>query len=184
MSDELDDFLRQAAERRQKRQQQKGARPASPSPPPPAPAAPSPASVPPQIRRPVPPPPSPPTSAPVAPKRRKSLSEEASEVRPSVGSLDPALAKRHVESELAFADERMEQHLEKAFQSDLMPSQGRNAKQKMRGDPYEQMSAAAPIGAEQAKAMVSASELAQQLRDPKTLRLAIIAFEVMRRPYQ
>jgi len=168
MSDDLDDFLRQAAERRQKRQQQKSGKPAAPPPQPSQPSKPAP-----QNRN-------PPKPAPLKP----SLPEAPRELRPSGTNFDTIIAQTHVESDLSFADERMEEHLKEVFRSDMAPEGKRSNRKASRGDEKDDMSAYAPIGAIQARAMVTSGELIHQLRDPKTLRLAVIAFEVLRRPYQ
>jgi hypothetical protein len=177
MTDDLDDFLRQAAERRAKRQQQKGGKPPQPASPPKPPA-------------PAPPPPlSPPLRQPQAqqpkPKERRppTIAETVTDVRPTVGRLEPSLANRHVASDLEYADERMEEHLLEAFRSDLQPDRFPSKRKGGTAESRENVSATAPVGAKQLEAMVSVGDLKKQLRDPQTLRLAIIAHEILRRPY-
>ncbi|MCU0707520.1 MAG: hypothetical protein MUF23_04455 [Pirellula sp.] len=189
MSDDLDDFLRQAAERRAKRQQQKGGKPPQPasSPKPPAPTPPPPLSPPlrqQQPQQPLSQQPQPRQQQPKPKERRPpTIAETVTDVRPTVGRLEPSLANRHVESDLEYADERMEEHLLEAFGSDLQPDRFPSKRKGGTAESRENVSATAPVGAKQLEAMVSVGDLKRQLRDPQTLRLAIIAHEILRRPY-
>lgn len=182
MSDELDDFLRQAAQRRQQRQQEKNKRA--------APTAPTPNT--PQQR---PPNHSSQTSSQPSPRptqRSERPPVVATAVPPEprnpISDFQATIDNRHVESDLSFADERMAEHVKQALGSDLSersPLSGKKPNKKSNARPLEpeKMSASAPTGSIQSSAMVSSLDLKQQLRDPQTLRLAIIAHEILRRPY-
>jgi len=186
MSDELDDFLRQAAMRRQQRQQEKAKKentiPApkpTPSPMRPAPSKPA-AS------------PALPNSAarPPAPFQRPSVPvAEVVELRPTLSDFESTIANRHVESDLSQADERMAEHVKEALGAELSSprpqwTDSRKNKQSSGSDSSEKFSATAPEGAVQSQAKVSSKDIKSQLRDPQTLRMAIIAHEILRRPYQ
>lgn len=196
MSDNLDDFLRQAAERRAKRQQQKsgssgqgssGGQSASgpiqrnTS----TPQTPTPQQVPSQ--KPTTQstssqsPPSRPRQSVPSPNARTNkgpvIADVVKETRSTVGNLRTTLEQRHVESDLEYADERMEGHLEEAFSSDLQ----RSGKSNLRPS-----SAPAPTAASITPTQRSptSGDLKDQLRNPQTLRLAILAQEILKRPYQ
>lgn len=186
MSDELDDFLRQAAMRRQQRQQEKARKenaiPApkpTPSPMRPAPSRPAHApALPNSAAR--PPAPMPRPNVPVA---------EVVELRPTLSDFESTIANRHVESDLSLADERMAEHVKAALGSDLASprpqwSDSRKNKPSNGKDSGEKFSATAPEGAIQSQAKVSSQDIKSQLRDPQTMRMAIIAHEILRRPYQ
>lgn len=189
MSDELDDFLRQAAQRRQQRQQEKNKRATSTTPAPNTP----------QQRSPYPTPQAAPlpSSRPDQPAPRTSQRSErppvvavtvTPETRHPISDFQASIDNRHVESDLSFADERMAEHVKQALGSDLSqrsPLSGKktNKQSGPRNLEPEKMSASAPTGSIQSTAMVSSLDLKQQLRDPQTLRLAIIAHEILRRPY-
>ena len=195
MIDNLDDFLRQAAERRAKRQQEKNtsgnprnAPSTTPSPPrasqqqaPQQQAPPQTASSTRQAPRPrqvfnSPNAPAPATSVP-GPSTPPVIADTASGSGTVFGSFEPSLSRRHVESDLEYADERMESHLNEAFSNTIRSKDGvRTLRQ----------SEAAPgtTGGPASKQLINAGDLKQQLRNPQTLRLAILAQEVLKRPYQ
>lgn len=110
---------------------------------------------------------------------------------PSVRTLEPTIANRHVQSDLSYADEKMEGHLKEVFRSDgafkpLSDSSGKSTDFSASNNysPADnKASSESPTGAPASKAMVSSGDLIFQLRNPQTLRLAIIAHEVLRRPY-
>ncbi len=179
MSEDLDDFLRQAAERRQKRQQQQQNR-SSPAPAPQVPPKP-PRSAAPRPQAPVSPYATPTPQRNTRPKMAEVVSDEPTVVGHHLAG---GLANRTVASDLSQSDERMEEHLKQVFGSNA--NDVRAAKNRRSGSKHavDDMSAYAPIGAVQSSAMVTSMDLKQQLRDPQTLRLAVIAFEILRRPYQ
>jgi hypothetical protein len=181
MSDNLDDFLRQAAERRAKRQQQKNsgagqessnAPTGRPVPPPTPPARPA----------------QPPTSRPrqsspstnTKPKPQVVVADAVPQVvadtRSNVGNLQASLASRHVESNLEYADERMESHLKQSFNNDIRSAQGVRTLQQ--SEP-----AAGSTGKRPDQDLITSGDLKSQLRNPQTLRLAILAQEILKRPY-
>ncbi len=170
MSDDLNEFLRQAALRRQQRQQQKGGGKAAPQQ---APA------------------PQPPRAQPVRTIVPKAISvdipvAELIEERPSstVGRLEPSIQTRTVDSNLSYADERMNQRVEDKFKHEI--SHFKRAVSSGATKPIElsAMSDAAAVVTPQKMARVSSNDLKDQLKNPQTLRLAIIAHEIMKRPYQ
>ncbi len=191
MSDNLDDFLRQAAERRAKRQQQKSGSsgqtgssnaPSGSSGPIQRNASPPPLAAPPTTVRPAP------TAGQVRPRhsvpspnartnKGPVIADVVKETRSTVGNLRTTLEQRHVESDLEYADERMEGHLEEAFSSDLQ----RSGKSNLRPS-----SAPAPTAASitPTQRSLTSGDLKDQLRNPQTLRLAILAQEILKRPYQ
>ncbi len=182
MSDELDDFLRQAAQRRQQRQQQRAqggkAAPANPAEQPQT-----------RSQRSAPPPVTPSLSS-ANPSTPDANARTGTPI-PKVRTLEPTLANRHVESDLSYADERMEGHIKEVFRSEgsfkpLSDSSGRSSDFSASSNysPADnKASSESPTGAPASKAMVSSGDLIFQLRHPQTLRLAIIAHEVLRRPY-
>jgi hypothetical protein len=200
MSDNLDDFLRQAAERRAKRQQEKNTSgnprnaprttsslpSASPPATPPPPASSPPASSPPasstrQAPRPrqvfnSPNAPAPTPPAP-APSRPPAIADTASDSGTVFGSFEPSLSRRHVESDLEYADERMESHLNEAFSNTIRSKDGVRTLRQSEPAP-------GTTGGQASKQLINAGDLKQQLRNPQTLRLAILAQEVLKRPYQ
>ena len=199
MSDNLDDFLRQAAERRAKRQQQKsGGNSQSNSGSSNAPTGNSgpiqrntstpqtPASRPLPSQKPASQSPSPQSSSRTrqsvpSPNARTNQGPVAADVvsgsRPPVGNLRTTLEQRHVESNLEYADERLEAHLQEAFDSDLRKSGKSNLRPS---------SAPAPTAASitPTQRSLTSGDLKDQLRNPQTLRLAILAQEILKRPYQ
>jgi hypothetical protein len=189
MSDELDDFLRQAAQRRQQRQQEKNKRAAPSAPAPNTPQQRSPYTTPQPSSRPAQPAPRPTQRSERPPVVAETV---APEIRNPISDFQATIDNRHVESDLSFADERMAEHVMQALGSDLSQrsslSGNSGKKTHKKSNPRtlepEKMSASAPTGAIQSSAMVSSLDLKQQLRDPQTLRLAIIAHEILRRPYQ
>ncbi len=181
MSDELDDFLRQAAQRRQQRQQQRAqggkAAPANPAEQPQT-----------RSQRSAPPPVTPSLSS-ANPSTPDANARTGTPI-PKVRTLEPTLANRHVESDLSYADERMEGHIKEVFRSEgsfkpLSDSSGRSSdfRPPAISPADNKASSESPTGAPASKAMVSSGDLIFQLRHPQTLRLAIIAHEVLRRPY-
>jgi hypothetical protein len=59
-----------------------------------------------------------------------------------------------------------------------------NQKQQAKKNSSENKSDERPTVSQSATSLVGSSELVKQLRDPKTLRMAILAHEILRRPYQ
>jgi hypothetical protein len=175
MADELEEFLRQAAARRQQRQKGAGNKPASGGP----------------AAR--------PTAAGSSPDRFAGSSKEgvgntgAGVVRGGVQGgrdeslrveprrLEPSLESRHVETVIDQADEQIDAYVDKTMASDLRPM-GKGSMTSSKGNLHA--SASAPQSQPQVQAQVSSKDLIKQLRNPDTLRMAIIAHEILRRPYE
>jgi len=167
MADDLDDFLKQAAQRRQQRQQQKSNR-ATVAQPLPEQARSSPPRL--QQQDPMP-------SARVV---------DSKPYAPTVGNLSSSLPSFSHGTSIDQADERMQAHVQQVFQheiSSLRQSDPKPSKKKQKKEQRLQETPATPVEAQQA-AKVSSASLAAQLRDPQSLRMAIIAHEIMKRPWQ
>lgn len=169
MADELDDFLKQAAQRRQQRQQQRTNRPPVVQPAPqPTRSVPTPRL---QQQDPIP-------SAQVV---------DSKPYEPTVGNLSSSLPSASLSGGVDQADERMQSHLKEAFQHEISslrksePKASPKKKQKKEQRLQETPATAAEV---QPTAKVSSASLVAQLRDPQSLRMAIIAHEIMKRPWQ
>jgi len=176
MADELDEFLRQAAQRRMQRQQEKQAKQNPPN-----------ASVPqapPRQQRPNP------------PKSKPAPSRDLSGARPTVfedttsvedRSLEPSIAQRHVTTEIDLADEGIDSYVRStmgdATQLGSLQNRSKGKTTTNKSKPTQQ-SDERPSVQQRPNDVVGSSELVRQLRDPKTLRMAILAHEILRRPYQ
>jgi hypothetical protein len=90
--------------------------------------------------------------------------------------LEPSLSDRHVESNLQYADERMETHLKEAFTSEIRSPEG--IRMLRQSEP-----APGSTGPRPEQNLITSGDLKVQLRNPQTLRLAILAQEVLKRPY-
>jgi len=173
MADELDEFLKQAALRRQQRQQQRGNRePAAQSKP--------------QTNAPPPPPP-PRMLSQQEPIPAAQVVEKTKPYQPTIGKLASSLPSADLAGGVDQADERMQSHLKEAFQREighLRPSESK-ATNKKKGKKDQRLQETPATAAEiQPTAKVSAASLVAQLRDPQSLRMAIIAHEIMKRPWQ
>jgi hypothetical protein len=168
MADELDDFLKQAAQRRQQRQQQRSNRPPVVQPEPqPVRQAPTPRL---QQQDPV----------PVAP-----VVEYQKPYEPTVGNLSTSLPSATRESDVEQADDRMRAHVQQVFQHELSSLRQSETKTKKKQKKEQQLKETpATVTESQPTAKVSSASLAAQLRDPQSLRMAIIAHEIMKRPWQ
>jgi hypothetical protein len=165
MADELDEFLKQAAQRRMQRQQQK--QPQTPTPPKPRP-----------------------NPQPEFSKPRPTVFEDNSPVADR--SLEPSISDRHVTTQIDQADEGIDAYVRSTIGSptnlgDLQnrplqdKSQLKKQSEKKKSD---NKSEERPTIHQRPNDIVGSSELIRQLRDPKTLRMAILAHEILRRPYQ
>ncbi len=170
MADDLDDFLKQAALRRQQRQQQRTNAPTAPTNAPP------------------------PRSAPPTPRLQPQETLPAAQVvdyskpyEPTVGNLSSSLPSASRTGSIGQADERMQSHLRDVFQHEIgnvHPSETKpTAKKKIKKEQRLQETPATPAEV-QPTAKVSSASLVAQLRDPQSLRMAIIAHEIMKRPWQ
>lgn len=168
MADDLDDFLKQAAQRRQQRQQQRSNRPPVVQP----------------EQQPVRPTPTPRLQqqdpAPAAP-----VVDYQKPYEPTVGNLSTSLPSATRESDVEQADDRMRAHVQQVFQHELSSLRQAETKPKKKQKKEQQLKETPAVPAEaQPTAKVSSASLAAQLRDPQSLRMAIIAHEIMKRPWQ
>jgi hypothetical protein len=174
MADELDDFLRQAAQRRMQRQQEKNAN-----------QKPATAAVPqsrPQRANPPRPNPKPPKDLSGT---RPAIFEDPSSIEDR--SLEPSIAQRHVSTDIDLADEGMDSYVRATMgdASKLSHLQNRaKGKKSSTKTKTTNQSDQAPSVQQRPNDVVGSSELITQLRDPKTLRMAILAHEILKRPYQ
>ena len=169
MADDLDDFLKQAAQRRQQRQQQRTNRPPVVQPTPqPTRSVPTPRL---QQQDPIP-------SAQV---------EDSKPYEPTVGNLSSSLPSASLPGSMNQANERMLPHLKEAFQnetSSLRQSEPKSSPKKKQKKEQRLQETPATAAEVQPTAKVSSASLVAQLRDPQSLRMAIIAHEIMKRPWQ
>jgi len=174
MVDDLDDFLKQAALRRQQRQQQKGKRPPTSQQ---SPAQPK--------RR-----PEPPRLTPEMPTA--DVVEYTKPYTPTIGNLSPSLSSTSLPSSIGSnsvdqANAKMDLELKLSFQKDsgsMQSSTIGSSRKKINGETPLLRETPAVAAEQQPTAKVSAASMVQQLRDPQTLRMAIIAHEIMKRPWQ
>ena len=173
MADDLDDFLKQAAQRRQQRQQQRSNRPPVVQPEPqPVRQAPTPRL---QQQDPVP---------------TATVVEYSMPYQPTVGNLSTSLPSASLpsasrESDVEQADDRMRDHVQQVFQHEISSLRQSDTKPKKKQKKEQQLKETpATVVEAQPTAKVSSASLAAQLRDPQSLRMAIIAHEIMKRPWQ
>ena len=167
MADDLDDFLKQAALRRQQRQQQKRTQ------------LPPVAQPTPEQSRPRPEPPRLQPQVPTA-----EVIEYATPYKPSLGNLSPTLPSGNLGRGVERAEERIESHLKHAFPPELGKIRSTNpTPPKKKDQPTSLLETPATAAEPQPTAKVSAVTMIKQLRDPQTLRMAIIAHEIMKRPW-
>ena len=170
MADDLDDFLKQAALRRQQRQQQR-------------------TNTPPAATKALPL-----RSAPPTPRLQPQETLPAAQVvdyskpyEPTVGNLSSSLPSSSLAGSVGQTDERMQSHVRDVFQHEIgniRPSETKpTAKKKIKKEQRLQETPATPAEV-QPTAKVSSASLVAQLRDPQSLRMAIIAHEIMKRPWQ
>ncbi len=182
MADDLDDFLKQAALRRQQRQQQRGNRePAVKSKQPPQSQS-SPRSEPPRLQQQQ----DPNAVAPVLEPTQPYPTSQP--YQPTLGNLSRGLPSASPSDGVDQADERMQSHIKEAFHHEigsLRPVESKPSnKRKGKKEPQRLQETPATPAEAQPTAKVSSASLAAQLRDPQSLRMAIIAHEIMKRPWQ
>ena len=168
MADDLDDFLKQAAQRRQQRQQQRTNRPPVVQPEP--------------------------TRSPPTPRLQQQepmptarVIEDSKPYEATVGNLSSSLPSASLAGSVDQADERMQSHIQQVFQheiSSLRKSEPKaSPKKKAKKEQRLQETPATPAEV-RPTAKVSSASLVAQFRDPQSLRMAIIAHEIMKRPWQ
>jgi hypothetical protein len=82
-------------------------------------------------------------------------------------------------------DERLQAHVQQVFQHELSSLRQTENKPKKKQKKEQQLTETpATVVEAQPTAKVSSASLAAQLRDPQSLRMAIIAHEIMKRPWQ
>jgi hypothetical protein len=164
MADDLEAFLRQAAQRRAQRQ--------STAPRPAAPAAPLtarlPLSVPPPPRAPLTPTPAPPAAAPKVAPPRLTPEAQVSRVGTRVDTAGFGQRAEHLGEEVGLADEQMEAHIAQKFDHQV-GSMG----------PGDSTQTGAEIGA----LAFDAADLAALLKNPNSLRQAVLLSEILNPPH-
>jgi hypothetical protein len=199
MADELDEFLKQAAQRRMRRQQEGKRSEASNSPSAPtsrsAPAG-NPSQQPKGPNGPAPRPSQPRSEVRLAPPQAQPYSK----TRGNVFDEDAALAERQIESSLAnrhvstpidLADEGIDGYVRSNMRdaSTLGDIQNRDREKKRVASTKKKptstsTSSEQPMVHSRPNDNLGSSDLIHQLRNPQTLRMAILAHEILRRPYQ
>jgi len=199
MADELDEFLKQAAQRRMRRQQESKRSEASNSP-----SAPSSRSAPAGNPSQQPKGPNSPAPRPTQPKSELRLAppqaQPYSQTRGNVFDEDAALAERQIESSLANRhvttpidsahvgiDGYVSSNMRDA--STLGDIQNRDREKKRVASTKKKptstsTSSEQPAVHSRPNDNLGSSDLIHQLRNPQTLRMAILAHEILRRPYQ
>ena len=199
MADELDEFLKQAAQRRMRRQQESKRSEASNSSSGPisrsAPAG-NPSQQPKGPKGPAPRPTQPKSEVRLAPPQAQPYSQ----TRGNVFDEDAALAERQIESSLAnrhvstpidLADEGIDGYVRSNMRdaSTLGDIQNRDREKKRVASTKKKptstsTSSEQPMVHSRPNDNLGSSDLIHQLRNPQTLRMAILAHEILRRPYQ
>ena len=199
MADELDEFLKQAAQRRMRRQQESKRSEASNSSSGPisrsAPAG-NPSQQPKGPNGPAPRPTQPKSELRLAPPQAQPYSQ----TRGNVFDEDAALAERQIESSLAnrhvstpidLADEGIDGYVRSNMRdaSTLGDIQNRDREKKRVASTKKKptstsTSSEQPAVHSRPNDNLGSSDLIHQLRNPQTLRMAILAHEILRRPYQ
>jgi hypothetical protein len=162
MSDDLDDFLRQAAERRKQRQRQKEARGplAEPAPTPPPPSAPNSQS-----------------HKPISTFESQPLSQQQT----------IAESRRRQSEHVVVAEVVEASRLKSQFDAPAKPlKQPKRQKQQPQTTTLANSSVATQATSSSAptNAPLNSSNIIQSIRDPQFLRTAIIAHEILKRPWQ
>jgi len=199
MADELDEFLKQAAQRRMRRQQVGKRSEASNSP-----SAPTSRSAPAGNPSQQPKGPNSPAPRPTQPKSELRLAppqaQPYSQTRGNVFDEDAALAERQIESSLAnrhvstpidSAHEGIDGYVSSNMRdaSTLGDIQNRDREKKRVASTKKKptstsTSSEQPAVHSRPNDNLGSSDLIHQLRNPQTLRMAILAHEILRRPYQ
>ena len=199
MADELDEFLKQAAQRRMRRQQEskrpgasdsssaptsRSAPAGNPSQQPQRPSGPAGNSTQPksEVRL------APPQAQPYSQTRGNVFDEDAALAQRQIES---SLANRHVSTPIELADEGIDGYVRSNMRdaSTLGDIQNRD-REKKRVASTKKKSTSTSTSSEQPMVHsrpndnLGSSDLIHQLRNPQTLRMAILAHEILRRPYQ
>jgi len=183
MADDLDNFLKQAAARRQQRQQKKESRPSLP----PAPVDRSKAAIPARSLEP---------EQARFPTSFPQIEKQVTRLEPHLGNLTPtAAATSRTSNPAGSRSENLPNRntaatpIGEGYQKELSKiraAEQNNQKERKRAQPLSQSQLAETVSTDPSKrAFVPSNQsLVQQLRDPKSLRMAILAQEVLKRPWQ
>ena len=178
MADDLDDFLKQAAQRRKQRQQNKAERPPS---------------------EPVPPPVLSPATSSVPTLSRSDDAYSRPNAPQSANRLEPMIdLSQAIETAQAVEENRLPSQVreqsskpkkqKKGSQKPSPSSQSTFAQSSLAASslaPSESTTAnAAVVSTANNSQMISSGNIAEQLRNPQTLRTAIIVHEILKRPWQ
>lgn len=165
MADNIEDFLRRAAERRQ----QRASKPAPQQPP-----------------RSEPPPP-PPPKASVTPKQpRKSEPDRIRPVQQPPAQLHSTIESRQtLAQKIETADDSMRDHLQNVFSHQLgnIPKNQRPGSDPVTKSPKPENQKAAEAQADDASSASLAQLVAASLRDPQTTKIAFVASEIFKRRF-
>lgn len=166
MADDLEAFLRQAAQRRA--QKAAGAQPQA-APPRPAPAAPPRTPSPPQARRPVARPTPPPPARPEVIDAEIVSAEPASRLKTTVDTSKIARHTKQLGEEVGLADEHMAAHLSQTFDHQV-------------GSQVSEPATPARPAAATFDSALDVEALLDMLTKPTSVRNAIVLTEILRRP--
>lgn len=190
MADELDEFLKQAAQRRMKRQQEKQAAPQSPaaSTGKPASRANPPRSPDRNTASPKPTVPglAPPQAHPYSQPRGNVFDEDAALAKQE---MDSFLSNRQVSNPIDMAVEGIDDYSrsDAPEASSLGDIQNRDREKRKAASSKKKStskSSERPTVQSRPNDNLGSLDLIHQLRNPQTLRMAILAHEILRRPYQ
>lgn len=179
MADDLDDFLKQAAQRRKQRQQSKAERPPIDSAPPPV-LSPAPSAIPTLSRS------DDAYSRPNAP-------QSANRLEPVI-DLSQAIETAQVVEDNRLPSQRTQPQTNKPKKQKKSPPKSSSTGQSSFNSSSLAPSSLAPSESTTANAavvstssnpqLISSGNIAEQLRNPQTLRTAIIVHEILKRPWQ
>jgi hypothetical protein len=179
MADDLDDFLKQAAQRRKQRQQSKAERPPIESAPPPV-LSPAPSSVPTLSRS------DDAYSRPNAPQSANRL-EPVIDLSQTIETAQVAQDNR-LPSQMRDQPASKPKKQKKGGQKPSLSTQTSFPQSSFGSSslaPSESTTAnAAVVSTTNNPQMISSGNIAEQLRNPQTLRTAIIVHEILKRPWQ
>lgn len=179
MADDLDDFLKQAAERRKQRQQSKAERPPIEAAPPPV-LSPAPSSVPTLSRS------DDAYSRPNAPQSATRM-EPVIDLSQTI-EMAQVVEEKRLPSQVRDQQPSKSKKPKKGGQKPSTSNQTGFAQSSLGQSslaPTESTTAnAAVVSTTNNPQMISSGSIAEQLRNPQTLRTAIIVHEILKRPWQ
>jgi hypothetical protein len=179
MADDLDDFLKQAAQRRKQRQQSKAERPPIEAAPPPV-LSPAPSSVPTLSRS------DDAYSRPNAPQSANRM-EPVIDLSQTI-EMAQVVEEKRLPSQVRDQQNSKSKKQKKGGQKPSLSNQTSFAQSSLGPSslaPTESTTAnAAVVSTTNNSQMISSGSIAEQLRNPQTLRTAIIVHEILKRPWQ